>query len=121
MLKDYDRFESVFACFRQLLTNMAFFVHNFQKEYWFLDNYSHSPFISEEIRNRKIPAVTESILLIQRGTEQGLIRKVNPMMCVQMINGMLISAVQGALLGKYPLDDKEFEEVIEICWRAFVI
>ena len=75
----------------------------------------------EEIKNREIPAVTECILLIQRGMEEGLIRKVNPMMCVQMINGMLNAAIQGALLGKYPMEDKDLEQVVEICWRAFVI
>jgi hypothetical protein len=38
-----------------------------------------------------------------------------------MISGMLISAIQGSQLGKYPLDDKVFEQVIEMCWRAIVI
>ncbi len=121
LLRDYDRSESVYACFRRLLTNMARFSQEYQKEQWFLENYSHSPFIPEEIRNREIPAMTECMLLIQRGMEQGLIRRVNPMMCVQMISGMLTAAVQGALLGKYPMEDKEFEQVIEICWRAFII
>jgi Transcriptional regulator len=121
MLRNYNRSENVFTCFKQLLINMAYFAHNYQKEQWFLENYSHSPFISEEIRNREIPAMAECILLIQRGIEQGLIRKINPMMCTQMISGMLNSAIQGALLGKYQLDDKEFEKVIEICWRAFII
>jgi TetR/AcrR family transcriptional regulator, repressor of fatR-cypB operon len=121
ILRNYDHSESVFVCFKRLLTNMAYFSREYQKEQWFLENYSHSPFISEEIRNREISAMTECIFLIQRGTEQGLIRKIHPMMCVQMINGMLTAAIQGVLLGKYPMDDKEFEQVIEICWRAFVI
>lgn len=121
MLKGYDRSESVYACFKRLLTNMAHFARDYQKEQWFLENYSHSPFISEGIRNCEIPAMTETMLLIRRGIEQGLIRKINPMMCVHMVNGMLTSAMQGALLGKYPMDDKEFEQVLEICWRAFVI
>ncbi len=121
MLQNYDPSESVFLCFKRLLTNMACFAHTYQKEQGFLENYSHSPFISEEIRNRDIPAMTVCIHLIQHGTEQGLIRKINPMMCAQMINGMLTGAIQGASLGKYPMDDKEFEQVIEICWRAFII
>ncbi len=121
ILQDYNRSESVFECFKQLLTNMACFAHDYQKEQGFLENYSHSPFIPEKIRNREIPAMTECILLIQRGMEQGIIRKINPMMCTQMISGMLISIIQGSLLGKYPMNDKEFEQVIEICWRAIVI
>lgn len=121
ILRGYDRSENVFVCFKRLLANMACFAHDYQKELWFLENYSHSPFISEEIRNREIPAMAECMLLIQHGMEQGLIRKINPMMCVQMISGMLISAIQGALLGKYPLEDEDLEQVIEICWRAFVI
>lgn len=121
LLQNYDRSESVFACFKRLLTNTARFARNYPKELGFLDTYSHSPFISEEIRNREIPAMTECICLIERGMEQGLIRKINPMMCTQMLNGMLTAAVQGALLGKYPMDDKELERVIEMCWRAIVI
>lgn len=121
LLQNYDRSESVFVCFKRLLKNTALFAHEYQKEQWFLDNYSHSPFISEEIKNREIPAVIECILLIQRGMEEGLIRKVNPMMCVQMISGMLNAAIQGALLKKYPMEDKDLEQVVEICWRAFVI
>ena len=65
--------------------------------------------------------MTECMFLIQRGIDQGIIRKVNPMMCVQMVNGMLLSSVQGAMLGKYPMDDMAFDQVIEICWRAFVV
>ncbi len=121
MLGGYDKSESVFECFRRLLTNMACFAHDYQKENSFLESYSHSPFIPEEIRNREIPAMTECILLIRRGTEQGLFRKVDPMMCANMINGMLTSAIHGALLGKYTMDEKDFEQVIEICWRAFVV
>ncbi len=121
MLKEYDRTESIYSCFQRLLKNMATFAQVYQKEQWFLENYSHSPFISEEIRNREIPAMKECMLLIERGMEQGMIRSVNPLMCVQMISGMLLSAVQGALLGKYPMDEKAFDQVIEICWRAVVI
>ncbi len=121
MLQHYNRSENVYACFKRLLANMAGFAQNYQREQWFLENYSHSPFLSEEIRNRDIPAMAECMLLIHRGTEEGLIRKMNPLMCVQMISGMLMGAVQGALLGKYRIDDKELENVIEICWRAFVI
>lgn len=121
ILKGYDRSESVFLCFKRLLANMAGFAENYQKELWFLENYSHSPFLSETVRNREIPAMTECVLLIQRGMEQGIIRRINPMLCTQMVSGMLNSAVQGALLGKYPMDEKELEQVIEICWRAFII
>lgn len=121
MLRDYDRTESVYICFKRLVTNMACFAFDYQKEKWFLDNYSHSPFISEDIRNREVPAMTECRLLIQRGTEQGLIRQINPVMCAQMINGMLTYAIQGSLLGKYSWDEEEFEKVINICWRAFIV
>ena len=121
MLQGYDRSESVLVCFKQLLKNTARFAHDYQMEQWFFENYSHSPFISEDIRNREIPAMTECLLLVERGIEQGLIRRINPMMCAQMLNGMLTAAIQGALLGKYPMDDKTFEQVTEICWRAFVV
>lgn len=121
ILYDYDRTKSVFECFKQLLTNTAYFARDYHKESWFLDNYSHSPFISEEIRNREIPAMTECMALIQRAMKEGLFRKVDPILCVQMINGMITAAIQGNLLGKYPMDEKDFEQVIEICWRAFVI
>lgn len=84
--------------FKRLLKNTARYAHEYQREQWFLENYSHSPFIPEEIRNREIPAMSECVTLIQRGMEQGLIRKINPIMCVQMINGMLTVAIQGACL-----------------------
>jgi len=121
LLQNYDPAEPVYKCFRQLLQNAVLFAQEFQKEQSFLDDYSHSPFISQDIRNIEIPAITECMLLIQRGMEQGIIREINPLMCVQMINGMITAAIQGALLGKYPMENKDIEQVVEICWRAFVI
>ncbi len=121
ILYNYDNNKSVYECFEHLLTNMACFAHDHQKELWFLNNYSHSPYIPVEIREREIPAVMECMLLIQRGIKQGMLRKIDPHLCVQMINGMVTAAIQGSLLDKYPMDEEAFEKVIEICWRAFVI
>ena len=121
LLEDYDASGSVFSCFKQLLTNMACFAYSRQKELWFLENYAHSPYIAAEIRECEVPAMTECLRLIRRGAEQGLLRDVNPLMCVQMVSGMVTRAIQGSLLCKYPMDEAVFDQVIEICWRAFVI
>lgn len=121
ILQNYDSTETVFECFKRFLTNMACFAHEFPKELWFMENYSHSPYLADEIKNREIPAMTECMALIQRGMEQGLIRKIHPMLCVQIVNGMLISAIQGALLGKYEMDEEQFGKVVDICWRAIII
>ena len=121
ILYDYDRSKSVYECFRQLLINTACFAQNHQKELWFLENYSHSPYIPEEVGNQEIPAMAECMLLIQRAMKQKLFRNIEPLLCVQMINGMVTSAIQGQLLGKYPMLENDFEKVIEICWRAFII
>lgn len=118
VLQGYDASGSVPACFRTIMANMAEYARAYPKELWFLENYAHSPFISDEIRNREIPLICESFALVKRGQEQRLIRNMHPMLCVELITGMLTSAVQGALLGKYPFAGKELDQVIDACWRA---
>lgn len=120
-LQGYDPAQSVHDCFCRILTNMANFAKDNPKDLWFLENFSHSPAIPEEIRSRDNDSFDECIRLIRRGQEQGIIRAVNPLLLVQMTAQMVIAAVQGALLGKYPLSDTDFAEVLDICWRAIVI
>lgn len=66
-IKRYQPDEAVYLCFFHLLTNLAILKCQFQKELWFLEKYSHSPFILETIRQQEHRAMIECIHLSERG------------------------------------------------------
>ncbi|ALC81200.1 MULTISPECIES: TetR/AcrR family transcriptional regulator [Bacillus] len=121
VIENYDVNETLYEKFKFFLKKMAEFAINYPKEIQFLENYSHSPYISEEIRNKPVPTMNEFFTIILEGQKQGIIREMNLMMCCQIVTGLILSVIRGFLNNKYPLGEVEIQQTIESCWKAIKI
>ncbi len=120
-IDDYDRTVSLYERFKFFLNKIADFSINYPKELWFLENYSHSPYISEELRELEDPTMKEFFLIILEGQKQGLIREMDLRLCCSIASGVITSVIKGYLNGKYKLTEVEIQQAIEACWKAIKI
>lgn len=121
VIKDYDASATLYEKFRFFVKKTADFAISHPNELWFLENYAHSPFISEEIRNAVDPGISEFINIIMEGQRQGIIKDMNPLLCFQIVGGSILFVIRGYLSKKYPLSDREIQQTIEVCWKGIKV
>lgn len=114
----YNPNGTVYERFKHLMKNTADFALQFPKELSFLENYYHSPYISDEVRNMHNSSMEECLAVVAEGQRQGLIREFNPAMCCSIATGLLLSVIKDSLSGKFELGEPQVQETIEACWKA---
>lgn len=120
-VENYDPNVTLYERFKFFSQKMADFAINYPLELQFLENYSHSPYISEELRNNSFSSLDEFFSVILEGQKQGIIREMNLMMCCQIVHGIIISVIKGFLNNKYPLSEIEIQQAIEASWKAIKV
>lgn len=120
-LENYDPTVTLYERFKLYLNRIADFAINYPKELQFLENYSHSPYISEEFRSMTDSAMNGFFSIILEGQKQGIVREMNLMMCCQIATGLIIAVIKGHLNNKYPLSEVEIKQTIESCWKAIKV
>ena len=121
VLKKYDASQTIYERIKTLLWNMAKYALNFPKELIFLENYSYSPYIAEEVRNAQDPSVLEVISIIREGQQQGMIKEMDQIILIQLLYGMITSVIKGYLAGEYELERAQIQQVIELCWKTIKV
>jgi Transcriptional regulator len=121
VIKDYNSTATLYEKFRFFLKRTADFAIEHPDELWLLENYAHSPYISEEIRNTVDPTMSEFINVISEGQRQGIIKDMNPLVCFQIVGGSILFVIKGYLSNKYSLSDSEIQQTIEICWKGIKV
>ena len=103
---------------KSILVNIVKFSLDHPQQFLFIENYCESPSIPEEVR--KLPALSDAVIftLIKEGQKNGIIREMDPILCCQVVNGIISSAIKGYLSGKYPLDEIQIQTIVEISWKA---
>lgn len=120
-MKNYNNSATIYERFKFFLKTHVDYTLKYPKEMEFLESYSNSPCIYEEIKKIEIPIITEFFVIISEGQVQGLIRKMDLHLCLQIVQGIISFVIKGHFLRKYELTDVEIEEIIESCWRAIKI
>ena len=121
IIENYDPTVTLYERFKFYLHRMADFAINYPTELQFIENYCHSPYISEELRSNAFPSLNEFFSIISEGQKQGIIREMNLMICCQIVSGLIISVIKGFLNNKYPLSEVEIQQTIEACWKAIKV
>lgn len=121
VITNYNPTLTLYERFKCFLQNMADFALTYPKELWFIENYYHSPYISEELRKADMSSMKEFYSIILEGQKQGIIREMNLMMCCQIVTSLITSVIKGFLNNKYPLTRVEIQQTIEMCWKAIKI
>lgn len=118
VIENYDVSGTIYEKFKFILKKIAEFACQYPKELQFLENYAHSPYISEELRSMSNPTINEFFSIILEGQKQGIIREMNVKLCFQIVNGSILAVIKGFLNNKYPLSEVEIQQTIESCWKA---
>lgn len=121
VLKQYDAGQTIYVRIKMLLWNQAHYALNFPDELTFLENYSYSPYIAEEIRNAQDPSVIEAFSVIREGQQQGMIKEMEPIILIQLLYGMITSVIKGYLAGEYKLEQPQIQQIIELCWKTIKV
>lgn len=121
VMKNYDPTLSIYERFKYFLENVIDYAIKYPKELWFMENYSHSPYISEELRNMNDESMTEFFIILSQGQKQGFIKSMDINLCCQIVFGVILAVAKGLLLNKYELNDSEITQIIESCWKLIKI
>ncbi len=119
--ENYDLTATVYERFKSFLYKLADFAIKYPKEVQFIENYYHSPYISEEYKAISNSTLNQISSIIIDGQKQGLIKNMNIIMCCQISNGLILSVIKGFLNGKYPLNELDIQQAIESSWKAIKI
>lgn len=121
ILKGDDPDLTIYERMKSILVNIVKFSLDHPQQFLFIENYCESPSIPEEVR--KLPALSDAVIftLIKEGQKNGIIREMDPILCCQVVNGIISSAIKGYLSGKYPLDEIQIQTIVEISWKAIRI
>lgn len=121
VIENFDREATLYERFRFFVKKIADFAINYPKEIWFLENYSHSPYINDELKSMSDHLMEEFFSVILEGQKLGIIREINLMMCCQIVSGLILAVIKGYLNNKYPLGEPEIQQTIECCWKAIKV
>ncbi|WP_339843446.1 TetR/AcrR family transcriptional regulator [Paenibacillus sp. FSL W7-1088] len=121
IMTGYDPNLTVYERTKGILRHMVDYGLNYPKEILFLEGYSDSPYIDEEVRNMMNPAMIEIFAVIKEGQKQGIISEMNPMFCCHLIKGMVATSIRGYLGGKYPFGEEQIRQTLDACWRAIKV
>ena len=109
---------SVYERFLFFAENFLNYAVQYPKHLAFLENYSHSPYLSDTIKNAYNPGMAELYEVFEQGQHDGVIQQMPPKLCAQIMFGVIIYSVRGAMNGKYILGDLEKRLIIEAAWKA---
>ncbi|MGY3743403.1 TetR/AcrR family transcriptional regulator, partial [Leuconostoc inhae] len=121
IMDNYDSDQTIYQRSRCILKNMMDYGMKFPKEILFIEGYSDSPYIYEEVRNMMNPAMVEIFKIIETGQSQGIITDMDPAFCCHLIKGMVANSIRGYLGGKYPFGEEQIRQTLDACWKAIKI
>lgn len=122
IMNGYDPNLTIYERSRGILRRMVDYGLSYPKEILFLEGYSDSPYIKEEVRNMmNNPAMIEIFAIIKEGQKQGIVSEMDPMFCCHLIKGMVATSVRGYLGGLYPFGEEQIRQTLDACWRAIKV
>ncbi|SDX49735.1 TetR/AcrR family transcriptional regulator [Paenibacillus sp. CF384] len=123
LLHGYNPDASLYERFKRLQFNRLQFGVDFPKAFMFIDSYSYSPYISPELRNMDDAHHSREVVqsLIVEGQKQGMIREMDSHLCHQLIHGIISSILKGYYVQKYPLDERQVQQILEASWKAILV
>ena len=112
---------SVYEQFLFFAGNFMDYAVQYPKQLAFLENYSHSPYLSDDIKSVYNPGMAELYKVFEQGQHDGLIQQMSPILCAQIMFGVIIYSVRGAMNGKYTIDDSGKQLIVEAAWKALKV
>ncbi|GFZ32218.1 TetR family transcriptional regulator [Clostridium zeae] len=120
VLKGFSSKESLRDSFQLIWKNFIQFGIKYSKAFQVIEQYSFSPYITEEAKKEIYESVwcTEAAKLYSKAMEQKIFIEFNPKLMVQMHYGSMVYLLKSYFQGSTELTDKVVQTAINACWNA---
>lgn len=122
VMKNYASEARIYQRFRYLIEGSLKYSLHYPERLLFVTDLIYSPYMPEKYRDIEENMIFSEIsTVIITGQEKGLIRDLDPNLCLSMIFGIIFFGVKGTLIKRYELDENHISQIVESCWRAIKI
>ncbi len=118
VLERYTADSPVHGRLTQLWTHSLRFILDHPRQFLFVDQYAHSPYIDPAAKEDDSGWWEALVRAIDDGQQQGIIKPVNPELLIQGVVGLLGALAKGHIAGKFVLTDEMVETAVALCWDA---
>jgi len=120
ILKGFDSSEILKVRFHQIWKNFIQFGMNYSKAFQFIEQYSFSPYITDEVKKKVNDDVwcNEVAKLYAEAIEQKLFIELEPKLMVQMHYGSMVYLLKSYFQGITDITDDIIQTAIYACWNA---
>jgi AcrR family transcriptional regulator len=116
LLNEVDTQASVKDQFFGFWLNLySYFYHN-PDEFWFLEQYANSPYISSTVREENARYYQPVIDFLAAGIEKGELRNIDLDLMVSLVYGGIVSTVKLALSEDYNMTDNMLNDAVKSSW-----
>ncbi|AJG99176.1 TetR family transcriptional regulator [Clostridium beijerinckii] len=122
VLKDFYTSEITKIRFQRIWKNFIQFGVSYPKGFQFIEQYSFSPYISNEVKQQAYDRIWcgEAAILYAEAIEQGMFIELEPRLMVQMHYGSMVYLLKSYFQNKIELSDDIIQKVISSCWNAAI-
>ncbi len=100
--------------FIDIWTKSVEFVVNYQIESKFLEKFSHSPIISENVKNEAGKSLLPAIEVFEKGKRDGIIKNIDTLQLVIFV----YSGITASVMNRKKLKPKDIETIVLMAWDA---
>jgi AcrR family transcriptional regulator len=93
----------------------SYFYHN-PEEFWFLEQYANSPYISSTVREENARYYQPVIDFLAAGIEQGELREIDLDLLVSLVYGSVVSTAKLALSDDVEMTDEMLQDAVKSSW-----
>jgi AcrR family transcriptional regulator len=93
----------------------SYFYHN-PDEFWFLEQYANSPYISESVREENARYYQPVIDFLERGIAQDELRDIDLDLMVSLVYGSVVSTVKLALFDDFEMTEHILQDAVKSSW-----
>ena len=112
-LKDEEPFEE---SFQKVFYNIVQYrLHNFKKSV-LLEQYYHSPYVSEKNRQLSASQLQPFYKLMERGKKEKLVKDCDSLLILWFVVGCINEVMKGCYYKKRQVADSEIADLYTMCW-----
>ncbi len=114
-LKDYNPEESFERNFRKIFMNVLEYRRQHFREFVFLEQCYHSPFISADLRRKSLKKLQALYLLMDKGKKEGIIKDLDNALLLGYFLGAIGEVVKRAWYNKQSINKETIDSLYHLC------
>ena len=114
-LQSKDNFET---SFRKIFYNIVEYRKQYFNKSVFLDQYYHSPYVSEKKRHEATQQLQPFYEVMENGKKQGLAKDYDNLLLLWYVIGCINEVIKGCHYRKKAIDDLTINNLFTMCWNG---